>query len=1036
MIRSISLPLRYPNRILPLFRFRNHRISRSIHSDSSSALLSTPSSAPRSTASFYISNVFPIQLGRWDFRPSIASLIREEALLEHLHVIANDVKVHGFQVENWEVSRKDGGVFLHFSYTTPTEEQPSKEEEKVDEEKAARIGVESTPSSYTQNQPGRLFISPLEESAQKHGGWPSWLGNWWAQKKWHDDRKVPGHTLYSSRAEDGEDAAVDGDEGGLVKGSAGAVKGLQGAAGGGRVWVVKGKQWTEDMNRFPSNRLRVEFDGPDVSQEMLYTLFRPYGRLADIQPPTPVPAGSLRFASVSFSRLSPAAIAINALHGYSTPTNTADFTIRVLSSATDKPIPLSRLRLFYERPLKAHALRDWISSHPRLVLPVVAFLIGTLSYTFFDPIRAFFVRSKLEGVWDINEYSLIKTLRQKFVLPTSFGFLNSSAIETEDSEEAIGKNAWADRIEAEKGVEQWLAEYPSTFITITGPPGSGKSSLVTRVLKQQDKPAMVIDCEEIAKAKNDAGLVSALADQTGYYPVFSFMSSLSGLIDLAAVGLIGQKAGFSTPVDQQLRQMLEIVGGALKDVSTHAQKSHQEALQAQKDQVETDKIRQRKRQMIARGWHDGRLDCVAGNGLSELGVGDEPFEEQDWDCVPLGVPMGGNVAPIQGDTVLTSLTASTDKVESERLELQTMASTELDVESETIKSLPIVVLKNFAQKTAKGDLWNVLAEWGASLVENKVAHVIVVTEGPTATKALTRALPAKPLNTVGLADADEVNALAYVRDKLRPHTAATTTTTTSNSTSTADDGIASQKPGSDPKAYTLSPEDSAQIAKLGGRMVDLENLVYKVRTGSKIKDAVDDIILRNVVELRKAAFGDDSEDAKALQWTRAQAWKVVSDLANKGEIPYNKMLQEFPFKGAEQSLKALEEHELVSVSYIDGRASMVKPGKPVFRYVFQALVNDPVFKSSCQIEYNNAIIAKSESDIKAYEQELMNLKNITTEGGSDALGVSGGWLGLGGNSAIRDRGKWLLDKMGGLVDKVGKLEKENAEMVKVLSSGR
>ncbi|KIS00931.1 exonuclease [Cryptococcus deuterogattii 2001/935-1] len=889
---------------------------------------------------------------------------------------------------------------------SPTEGGTSKEEEKIDEEKAARIGVELTPS-YAQNQPGRLFISPLEKSAQKHGGWPSWLGNWWAQKKWHDDRKVPGHTLYSSRAEDSEDAAADVDEGGLVKGSAGAVKGLKGVAGGGRVWVVKGKQWTEDMNRFPSNRLRVEFDGPDVSQEMLYTLFRP---------PTPVPAGSLRFASVSFSRLSPAAIAINALHGYSTPTNTADFTIRALSSATDKPIPLSRLRLFYERPLKAHALRDWISSHPRLVLPVIAFLIGTLSYTFFDPIRAFFVRSKLEGVWDINEYSLIKKLRQKFVLPTSFGFLDSSTAETENSEDAIGKNAWADRVEAEKGVEEWLAEYPSTFITITGPPGSGKSSLVTRVLKQQDKPAMVIDCEEIAKAKNDAGLVSALADQTGYYPVFSFMSSLSGLIDLAAVGLIGQKAGFSTPVDQQLRQMLEIVGGALKDVSTHAQKSHQEALQAQKDQIETDKLRQRKKQMIARGWHDGRLDYVAGNGLSELGYGDEPFMEQDWDSVPVAVPMGGNVAPIEGDTTPASLTASTNKVESEKLELQTMVATELDVESETIKSLPIVVLKNFAQKTAKGDLWNVLAEWGASLVENKVAHVIVVTEGPTATKALTKALPAKPLNTVGLADADEVNALAYVRDKLRPHTGAAINTTASNSASIADDSTVSQTTGSDPKAFTLSPEDSAQIAKLGGRMVDLENLVYKVRTGSKIKDAVDDIIQRNVVELRKAAFGDDSEDAKALPWTRAQAWKVVSDLANKGEIPYNKMLQEFPFKGAEQSLKALEEHELVSVSYIDGRASMVKPGKPVFRYVFQALA--------------------SESDIKAYEQELMNLKNITTEGGSDALGVSGGWLGLGGNSAIKDRGKWLLDKMGGLVDKVGKLEKENAEMVKVLSSGR
>ena len=42
---------------------------------------------------------------------------------------------------------------------------------------------------------------------------------------------------------------------------------------------------------------------------------------------------------------------------------------------------LSRLRLYYERPLKAHAIRDWMSAHPRLVIPIVAFLIGTLSYT-------------------------------------------------------------------------------------------------------------------------------------------------------------------------------------------------------------------------------------------------------------------------------------------------------------------------------------------------------------------------------------------------------------------------------------------------------------------------------------------------------------------------------------------------------------------------------------------------------------------------------------------------------------------------------
>ncbi|OCF36360.1 exonuclease [Kwoniella heveanensis BCC8398] len=996
--------------------------------------------SPRSTGSFYISNVLPIKLSYWDFRTSIG-LLREEALMERIHDIARDVDLHGFRVESLEASRKDGGVFLHFSYIPPSisasaskgifegtdpeiagQKEAGTSTNAGSAEDASKDRV-AAPLEVIPDSPGKLFIPALEESASRNGGWPSWLGDWWASRKLSIGSSVPGHALYSTSSSDtysdvlaktsGSSSSSSGDKekesGILRKGDEGEKKGLQAMVGDGRIWVVKGRQWTEDMNRFPSPRLRVEFDGPDVSQEMLYTLFRPYGRVADITPPSPVPAGSLRFATISFSRVSPAVTAINCLHGFSTPTNTADFTLRASGAPSSAAIPKSRLRVYYERPLKAHAVREWISSHPRLALPVIAFLIGTLSYTFFDPIRAFFVRSKLEGVWDLEQYSLIKMLRKKFVLPTSFGFLGSSG--GDPSEEAIGKDAWQDRVQAEKDVERWLSEYPGTFITITGPPGSGKVCLVTRVLKQQQKPALVIDCAEIAKAKNDKNLLDALADQTGYYPVFSFMSSLSGLIDLAAVGLIGQKAGFSTPVDQQLRQMLEIVGGALKDVSNNAQHAHQEEVQDAKTHAEALVEKERLRRLIARGgWHDGRLDCVAGNGaMSELGVGDEPYFESDLDVA--SPPLMDDTAPIKGEAVPPTAAslpmAQAPSAEEEAAKAaQAAATADLDAESEQIRSLPIVVLKNFAQKTAKGDLWNVLAEWGASLVENKVAHVIVITEGATATKALTKALPAKPLNSVGLADADESNALAYVKDKLRSN-----------------------------QVFALSVEDSAQVAKLGGRMVDLETLVYKVRTGASIKDAVDDIILRNTVELRKAAFGDDSEDAKALPWNRAQAWRVVKDLAAKGEISYAQLLQDFPFKGAEQSLKALEEHELVSVTYVDGRASKLKPGKPVFRYAFEALVNDPVFRASCQIEYNAALIAKAEADIRSYETELTTLKGITTEGGSEALGVNGGWL-TSGHSAIRDRAKWLLDKMGKGVEKTVKLEKENEEMAKVLASGR
>ncbi len=84
-------------------------------------------------------------------------------------------------------------------------------------------------------------------------------------------------------------------------------------------------------------------------------------------------------------------------------------------------------------------------------------------------------------------FKLRLDLRQT-ILPKSFSFLHSSSSDSSSSsDDSLGRNAWSDRIEAEKSVEAWLAEYPSTFITITGPPGSGKTSLVSRVLKKQNK---------------------------------------------------------------------------------------------------------------------------------------------------------------------------------------------------------------------------------------------------------------------------------------------------------------------------------------------------------------------------------------------------------------------------------------------------------------------------------------------------------------------------------------------------------------------
>lgn len=166
---------------------------------------------------------------------------------------------------------------MHFSFIPP-KPLGGKEEE------IAEIGTVATAPEVVinPNSPGKLFLPQFVEAAKRHGGFPSWLGQWWASRKFGiPEGMSPAHAAFPGReiipvlheehtAEQGQKEVGAGKE---VK-KEGGIQGIKWMAGSGRVWVVKGKQWTEDMNRFPSNRLRVEFDGPDVSQEVIYTLFR------------------------------------------------------------------------------------------------------------------------------------------------------------------------------------------------------------------------------------------------------------------------------------------------------------------------------------------------------------------------------------------------------------------------------------------------------------------------------------------------------------------------------------------------------------------------------------------------------------------------------------------------------------------------------------------------------------------------------------------------------------------------------------------
>jgi hypothetical protein len=158
----------------------------------------------------------------------------------------------------------------------------------------------------------------------------------------------------------------------------------------GNVWRVKGTPWREvrsfvleltptcnlclkqDMNRFASPLLNITFDSSDTpSEEALYAVLRPYGKIRDISPfpPSPVPSfPTFKSTTVAFRRLSSATIARNVVHG-----------LRLEGGAAGSSGTI--LRAAYQQQIHSGVVRNWLSNHPRIVLPVLAFFVGTLTYT-------------------------------------------------------------------------------------------------------------------------------------------------------------------------------------------------------------------------------------------------------------------------------------------------------------------------------------------------------------------------------------------------------------------------------------------------------------------------------------------------------------------------------------------------------------------------------------------------------------------------------------------------------------------------------
>lgn len=115
---------------------------------------------------------------------------------------------------------------------------------------------------------------------------------------------------------------------------------------------------------------------------------------------------------------------------------------------------------------------------------------------------------------------------------------------------------------------------------------------------------------------------------------------------------------------------------------------------------------------------------------------------------------------------------------------------------------------------------------------------------------------------------------------------------------------------------------------LGGRFTDLTLFAAKVRSGVAIDAAVQEILMRAIVEVRRVGLGQEQQrvsvggDGKSQQlqreWTAVQFWHVLKSLNAQEVVSFEAVRNHPLFKGDDTPLYAMERTELVTIGYSQG----------------------------------------------------------------------------------------------------------------------
>ncbi|KAG5951906.1 hypothetical protein E4U53_002027 [Claviceps sorghi] len=669
--------------------------------------------------------------------------------------------------------------------------------------------------------------------------------------------------------------------------------------------LVRGAPWLEDLYRFPSSLIKVEFVPPEpgataeeLSEETLYSMFRRYGKIADILPQPFDSKVVPRYAQIGFPRLSDAIMARNCMHGF------------VVSEAMGGGKNGTRLRLSYVKQEKAHRFWTWLTNHPRIVIPILAALLAAASVIIFDPIRTFFIKLHVSHSLRFKDSRLYKWFKSQTDSLTSGRSQHLDGLGT----------VWNHRRELIEQLRNWLDGGSDTFVVVTGPRGSGKIEMIMDQALAGRKNVLLIDCKPIVDASGEAGTIKRLAGAVGYRPVFSWANSISSMVDLAVQSTTGVKAGFSETLDSQVNKILHTTTNALKEI-----------------------------------------------GLTKR-------SKRDKD------------AQLSEDAYLEAHP----------------------------ESRAVIVIDNFLHKNEGVTiLYDKIADWAASLVQNNIAHVIFLTSDGSFSKPLSKALPDRVFRTISLGDLDHKVAKHFVTSRLAEDI--------SDNSDRERAGHEAVNDKHATKHMDLTGLDEC-IETLGGRLTDLEFLARRIKAGQTPRQAVDEIVSETATDVVKMFLLGKTNDVDR-KWSSEQAWHLIRSLAQSPSLRYHQVLLSPTFASStspnatdgDAALEALASSELITLRMRQGRPTYISAGKPLHQAAFSVLVQDRVLKAKMDMALLKELVKVESKTIDAVEMELTSLGKLPRQ-----------------TLETRGRVSYLLEKLDASQRKIEDAESQMAGLKKIL----